>query len=311
MKRYEKFKQELKQELERWLGPEYYIGFEAATKNNGVVKESILIKKRGEEQALTISLGPYWNRFQDGAGMQEIFAEFRADYESERISLPFTEAQLLDFNQMKERIVYRLINADLNRDLLTQVPHILFLDLAIVFSLQLCSGKSGQLNCLIQNQHLDLWGITEEELYPLSAQNTPALLPLRFRHICDFIGLLEREGEPLVREPKLYVLTNQYEIYGEAALLYPNALKEAADDLDSDLLILPSSVHEILIVPKTDLIGEIDFEEVVCEINEVEVNPEDILSNRIYQYDRKSEQVGFCYHHGARGGIENGSEMYQ
>lgn len=307
MDRYETFKTELKRKLEQWFGAKCRIEFTTVMKNNGVVRDSILIQQWGEEQEITLSLSPYWQLFQNGKGMRNVFTEFIEEYEGENISLPFTAAQLLDFAQMKEQVVCRLINADLNRDLLAQIPHILFLDLAIVFALQLWSGENGQLNCLINNRHLELWGVTPEVLYPLSAENTPRLLPQRFRHICDVIGLIEPEAGAIIQEPKLYVLTNQYEVYGAAALLYPCVLKEAADKLESDLLILPSSVHEVLVVPKSDILGKLDFEEVVREINETEVNPEDILSYRIYQYDRKKERVTFFCENGKSGGAGNGS----
>lgn len=307
MERYEEFKKELKKELERWLGPKYRIKFDTVIKNNGVKQDSILIQQWEKEQETTISLAPYWDLFCRGDGMQRISSEFLSYYESEKNSVPYTAAQLLDFTLMRDRVVYRLINADLNHDLLTQVPHIPFLDLAIVFSLQLWSGEDCQMNCLIDNHHLQNWGIAPEILYPLSVENTPRLLPLQFRHICDVIGLPELEDEPLIREPKMYVLTNQTEVCGAAALLYPDALKEASDKLDSDLLIIPSSIHEVLLVPMTDLIDEMDFEAIVREINDDDVAAEDILSYRIYQYDRKTEQVTIFKSNENSGGKENGA----
>lgn len=310
MKRYDNFKQQLRQEVERWLGSDYYIEFEVAIKNNGIVEENILIQHRDEGPTITISMSSYWDRFRRGGEMQEVIAQFQADYGREKVSLPFTGEQLLDFNQVKDRVVYRLINADLNRELLTQVPYIPLLDLAIVFSLNLWSGEMSQLYCLIHHRHLELWGIAPEELYPLAAENTPRLLPLRFHHIYDVIGYQELEDEPLIPDPQMYVFTNQLEVHGAAALLYPNALKEAAVKLDSDLLILPSSIHEVLVVPKTDAVGGMELEEMVRGINESDVLPEDILSYHVYLYDRKTEQLTFFKDNRETGEEEYGTNEY-
>lgn len=92
-------------------------------------------------------------------------------------------------------------------------------------------------------------------------------------------------------ELTLYVLTNREKIFGASAMLYSEKLKELADRFGCDLLILPSSVHEVLIVPD-DRKREYDYYRwMVKEVNTTQVDPEEILSYNLYRYDRKKEEI--------------------
>lgn len=89
----------------------------------------------------------------------------------------------------------------------------------------------------------------------------------------------------------MYVLTNQRGIYGAAAMLYPELLKDFAERQKTDLVILPSSVHEVLLVPVR---GSLDFAWFRCmvrSINRSEVPPEDWLSDQVYVYRRREGRV--------------------
>ncbi len=92
----------------------------------------------------------------------------------------------------------------------------------------------------------------------------------------------------------LYVLTNSSGICGACALLYPDQLKNFADMLESDLVILPSSIHEVLLVPYDDHISFDELAHMVSHINRAEVPVEDRLSDQVYLYSRALDQVIFA-----------------
>lgn len=203
----------------------------------------------------------------------------------------------MNLEQIKERVIYRLVSAEANREILSQIPHIPYLDLAIVFVLLLKIEDEWQLSHVINNQDLEQWGIRPEELYRLAEKNTPRMLPASWKELrsilMDFVNESELDDIPEL-DPHMYVLTNQEGLWGAAAILYPDMLKNIADWLEADLVILPSSIHEIIIMPEVEkgLQGEA-LEAMVREVNQKEVMEEEVLSYRVYRYDRETEQLDF------------------
>ena len=89
----------------------------------------------------------------------------------------------------------------------------------------------------------------------------------------------------------MYVLSNSVGINGASALMYPNALKSIADELKKDLVILPSSIHEVLLIPYENDVDFEDLSNMVTTINQEQVPVEDRLSNHVYYYSRAADQV--------------------
>lgn len=86
--------------------------------------------------------------------------------------------------------------------------------------------------------------------------------------------------------PHIYVLSNTYGITGAAVLLYPEELEKMSELLQSDLIILPSSVHEVLVVEDDGHIELSVYLNMVRSVNQEDVPEEDILSDNIYVYRR-------------------------
>ena len=153
---------------------------------------------------------------------------------------------------------------------------------------------------LIHNQHLDYWGVSQDELYDIAMANTPELLPYKFEDMMQIMMIMAREGNvPFSwynkRQP-MYILTNQYKINGAGCILYPELLKTFADMMGSDLCIIPSSIHETLLVPlmPNGKCHEMDWDEVVetvKEVNDTQLLPEEILSDHIYKYTRATGKI--------------------
>jgi hypothetical protein len=68
-------------------------------------------------------------------------------------------------------------------------------------------------------------------------------------------------------------------------MLDEDALKEAAELYGGDFMILPSSIHEILLLPVRDEKEEIEeLAATVREVNDTKVAPDEILSFHVYRY---------------------------
>ncbi len=200
---------------------------------------------------------------------------------------------------LKDKVVFKQIQRKKNQDLLKDVSYIEFLDLAVVLYLNLDEHKEGQITALIHNPHMETWGVGKDELYCLAEKNTPILLPPEIKTmkeiVCDILKghLEELKMEEVVddlsdfdsQKPSLYVLSNKKQINGAGCILYDGCMKNFADSQNSDIVILPSSTREVILVPDN---GELDYEELrkmVGEINKSEV-PEEVLLDRIYKYSQ-------------------------
>lgn len=212
------------------------------------------------------------------------------------------DEMLLDFSCLRNKICFKLINAEKNRELLKEIPHLPFCDLAVVFYLLLKQDESGQLTTLIQNKHMHMWGLTLEEVSRLASENTTRMMPAVLELISEVLKKIEREelgenvGEERTHElPEeqlpMYVLTNEKGFNGAGAMLYPSVLEQAAQRIGGDLLILPSSVHEVILLKAENRQDWNWLREMVCSINAEDVPEEDVLSDNIYLFERHIGKV--------------------
>ena len=92
----------------------------------------------------------------------------------------------------------------------------------------------------------------------------------------------------------MYVLSNQKRVFGAAGLLYDRVLSDAGVRLEDDFYVLPSSVHEVILVPDHVAGSEKELRIMVHEVNHTQVEPEEILSESVYHYDRKKHSLSIC-----------------
>lgn len=301
---YNTFLNTVKETLQNRLGEEYHVMIQQIPKNNGTMMDGLCIMKPSERITPTIYLNTYYNYYEDGSSMDEILSEILSLY-MDNTRLPQIEPdQFTHFDHLKEKIVYKLINTTSNTDLLKTVPSIPYLDLSIVFYLLLDENEFGYMTALIQESHMADWKTNIEELYQLASVNTPYHLPAELKSMSDVIKELAMEKlgedyrEDFIRDliehedsSPLFVLTNRPGLNGASALLYDHVLKSFAEQLNQDLVILPSSIHEVLLVPYDDDVNFGSLSHMVSHINQTEVAPEDRLSNEIYLYSRLVDQV--------------------
>ncbi len=188
-------------------------------------------------------------------------------------------------------VIYRLLGRDRNSKLLQVVPHIPYLDLAIVFYQYVRIPDYGSFVMQITGDMMKNGGMTLRDLFRQAKQNTPVLLPCKFCGMNEILResfpfLVTREGEGL------FVLTNEDRRYGAAALLYDGQLARIGCSLKENFYILPSSVHETIIVPSSEAPDRADMCEIVREINGSFMEPEDILSDAVYYYDCETGCLG-------------------
>ncbi len=195
-------------------------------------------------------------------------------------------------------IMYQLMNYERNRTLLEQIPHIRYLDMAIVFYYWKKEDDVMEGAYLISREEMKFWNYNLEDLERAAAYNTPRRLPVTFQPMEELIRELLGE-ETVQREDAekpwlpMYILTNQEKLFGASVMLYPQVLWAVSQSLQDDLYVLPSSIHECIIVPFSVKCSQKELQEIVTDINKTQVPEEEILSDRVFIYHKKGDYIGF------------------
>ena len=247
---YNVFGNEVKQEVEKLLGTEVRVELRQITKNNGIILDGICILEKGCNVSPTIYLEEFYREYKNGMSLREIASRICEVYEKRCRGIPFSLEYFLDFEKMKERIFCKLINWELNKELLNEVPNIPCLDLAVVFVCAVENEEFGNGSILVREEHRKLWRVSKELLYEYARENTFRLRPFELKSMEELIeDMVEPEEKKLLKEIPMYVLSNQKRVFGAAGLLYDRVLSDAGVRLEDDFYVLPSSVHEVILVP--------------------------------------------------------------
>lgn len=211
---------------------------------------------------------------------------------------------LFSLEYCRERIYYRLVSMKRNERLKEQIPCIPFLDMLVTFHVLVQRTQEQLCSMRITNEIAEEWGIDTKTLFSLAKNNTNRLFPERFCRLRDMVDELcgrTADGtgelsaaiqEKWYMEP--YILTNAMGINGAAAVLYHGILRLVSDRFDGDCYVLPSSVHELLVLPTEGIATEEELRRMVKEVNDTYVSGEDFLSNQVYRYDRKRDSIKIC-----------------
>lgn len=278
------------------------VHLEQVQKNNGILLDGICIQTPNEAVSPTIYLNSFYEAYQNGQPLTSIYQEILNLYHR-RGSFSALDIQLFqNFSYLKDKIIFRLIHASSNQTLLKTVPHIPYLDLAIVFCIYLTDDSSTQqMTALIRNSQLSVWNVSPARLQECAFQNTPRLFPPVIKSLAQTIqefpsSIPLSESEASFSDIPFYVLSNPDNLYGSACICYPDIIKDFADSQKTDLLVLPSSIHEVLLTADSPDIDYEEFSQMVFEINQSEVSVEDRLSNQIYRYSRTNDSLSVVSH---------------
>lgn len=293
---YQEFKQHILTGIRDSLGSGYTVSIQDITKNNDTHYDGLTILSSRHNLAPTIYLNRYYCDYQNGRSLTDVVCDILGVYEQNRPAKKIDVSFFTDYDKVKSRIVFQLINYERNRSRLADIPHFRYLDLAIVFNCLLESESSGSATILIRNQHLQLWSATCDDLYTLALSNTPRLLRCCLRNMTDVLSeLADEDGLTVLPEAEppcpMYILSNQYNRNGSVCILYQGLLKRFAERLSCDLYILPSSIHEVLIIPASSRIPDRELSEMVQNVNASQLSREEILSDHVYYYSREEAKL--------------------
>lgn len=248
---YEQFLAAVKKRMEAELGSSYELELHKVPKNNGLILDGLCITRGNTHIAPAIYLNPCYDQYRKGMPLDQIVAELLTLYRQNDTPPPLDYEMLSDYEGIRSNIACKLIHAVSNEAILKDVPHIPWMDLAIVFYLCIHEDDSGLMTAMIHNSHLRIWNISLEDLKTSALANSPRLFPPVISSMASIIEEMNRGLNPHFQEtrPKpetpapFYVLSNRSGINGAACILYEDVLKNFADGVEKNLIILPSIQH--------------------------------------------------------------------
>ncbi|MBO4697432.1 MAG: hypothetical protein J5643_09165 [Lachnospiraceae bacterium] len=289
-------------------------------KNNGTEFRSITIRKAGETVLPTIYLEAFYREYKRGMPLGKVVEELVEVYEKNRN--PWPEGLDFSFGGIRDKIGFRVVNYEKNRKMLETMPYLKLDEWAVCFEC-VVSREGGNVGAVRVDERMQKeWNISTEQLTGLAVKNTFRLIPSKVEPIEDVLaGLLlsevsgqcedgedseekARELVDTVLDQKnrkglpMYVLSNILNHYGATSILNIPFMDKVREKLKEDFYILPSSVHELILIPVSEAPCEEKLLNMVREVNMKEVPEEDFLADGVYRYgtlrSKMTALMGLC-----------------
>ncbi|MBS7007960.1 DUF5688 family protein [Anaerostipes sp.] len=250
------------------------------TKNNNTSLNGLCIGREEETCQPIIYVDTFYTEYQSGVDLGELLCRMGALYEESRTDCPIQPELYRDYHYMKDHLFFRLVNYEKNKKQLEDCPFERVEDLAVTFRWFAHHDRDGMASALIRSQDLKLWGITEEQLGKDARENTEKVFPPLLRPMEQIFPQMRGS------RGKLYVLSNREGLNGAGTVLYRGILDRFSDKVRGGFYILPSSIHEVLLVPADGESDPAALAELVREVNRTVVEGDEILSDRVYYYEK-------------------------
>lgn len=290
---YQQFVVALREKVATILGENVNVQIHTALKNNGYERVGLTISEKHINLSPTIYLEEYFKYFEEDDSLDDIVESILHVYHEIKFEHSWQVHTISNFEIIKEKIVYKIIHAPQNETLLKTLPFVPYLDFAIVFYILFEVDENGTATIPVTEDLIQLWETNLNEIHELAKENTHKLLPAVFKPMR--IVIEELLGNPcdniIQADDIMFVLTNSLRSLGAACILYENVLFHIGNFLKENYYILPSSIHEVIIIPESQAPCKETLNEMILEINETQVEIEDVLSDHVYYYNREQKQL--------------------
>lgn len=256
--------------------------------------QGVVIRPEGSQVGVTLDMNRFYEGIENGRSYDEILNHAVKMAEKGIRDVPqFSIEKLSDYGTMKEKLSIQVVDTERNTEMLEKIPHKDVEDMSMVCRFILGSGSDGNASILVNNQMLDTYGITQEQLFDDALRYAPEIKPFEIINMQDIMAEMmgvsvDELGLP-TGEAAMYVASSTDRMNGAGVITYPEFMDEAVAKLGGDFFVLPSSVHEVILVPDNGTADYRALEDMVREVNETQVAPAERLSDNVYHYDSKDK----------------------
>lgn len=293
--KFEEFVEEIIENMQKRVPENYLVQVQNICKNNDLKLTGLTIGDQNLNIYPTIYLEEFYKKYEEGVSFETITDIIWNTYCQNAPKGNWDTSRFIEWRNVKDIICPKIINYAANRELLNSVPYRKVCDLAVVYYAVVDICENGVASILLRNEHLKLWGKTEADLYELALENYRRIFSITSRNLDHIILELMNCKEDISFDENtivpMIVVTNNKKLNGAAAILFPDELQKIADKMGADLYILPSSVHEIILLSTDNTMTVDELKETVRFVNSNELRQEEVLSDNVYLFNRHNPSI--------------------
>ncbi len=296
-KYHDEFVDECKDRLQDYLksqGEQVDVMYHSVRKIN-FQEEALLVRYKGDQIAPVVYMSGRYIDYLSGREMSEIVKDIARDVQEARKHQP--DLSELTAEWAYERLYLSVINAEKNEELLNSVPYRKMEDLACVAKFRLDTESS----VLVNEDLCRKLRMTSEEVLAIAERNMVKNgyqcepLDLEIKRILKEQGVSDREieeGMMKTQSSMMYVASTANHMEGAAVIASREAMHDFYEKIGESFYILPSSRHEVILLPDRCGLATADLAEMVKDVNRQVVDEKDVLSDHVYHFDgRQIERV--------------------
>lgn len=283
----ESVREELQNDL-RVLSPGIKVVVQQVDKIQGDSYLGIRIDRQDGMASPVLNLEPHFKDMKTFKPYEKVVSDILEKAEMVLRDMPqITLDDLNDYSQLKDNLIMQVISVKGNEERLADMPHERMEDMAVVYRVMMDSPyRGGEMSFLVTNSIMQSYGVTQEQLHEDATAN---MLPRSsFRPLFNVLADMSQgfANEPMVEpDNALYVATNDKSMYGAGVIALPDFMEEVGEIMKSNYFVLPSSIHEVLLLKDDGHTDYHDLLNMVTAINATEVQPQDRLTDNVYHYD--------------------------
>ena len=264
------------------------IDLKVVAKTNNVKFTGLTIKAVDSNIAPTIYLEKFYEDYQDGEDMDQVLQKIASLRLETEAPAGLDVECISDFERCKDKIIPRVISFNLNKELLKERPHRTIEDLAIIYYVELNMGGDTTGGVGVTNGIMEKWGVSLEDINKAAIKNLPLLQKSEFKSLNEVLmGISGNKSDEFLSEDcNMYVLSNVHKMYGASSILDDEMMAHIYDVLEGDFYMIPSSVHEWIVLPKNNSSFDGDsLAAMIKDVNNSTVALEDRLSDHAYVFN--------------------------
>ena len=302
---FEEFTEQVKQSIKEYLPFEYAdaeVNVSEGLKINASYT-SLSVNKEGQNISALVNLDEMFRDYQRDGDLTSVLFKIAdiAATQPEGMDV----RKLEDYEQAKDSLFIRVCNTESNKDLLEKVPHEILGDLAVTYHVMLDRNEDGFGSTIINHELLGKYGVPESQLKADAMENSTKILSPTIESMTNVMARMmgfsdvDIQSIPFetavenfdFQKDNMFVLSNTSAMNGAATIFYPEVMERIGEQAGGDLFVIPSSVHEVLLVPDDGVMQRENLEQIIRDINANEVEPKDRLSDTLYHYDVKEHKL--------------------
>lgn len=305
---YKMFCQEMNKAVNAMLEKDMTSKLHTSLKNNGKEKVGLIIEEVGIKISPVIYLEEYYDNYLKGKSISQLADEIREFYYSLRREGVGDYKSVFDYDRIKEKILFKLINTKKNSKFLKGVPHKRFLDMSIVFYVLLSRSDEQEAIMTVTNSHIKQWEVSTDSLWERVVENIQIIAVPSFCTMESVLAGMMAKCNPKIASQKsvnllehdtgvrdtMFILSNSSGSYGAASIAYPHIADEIGEMLKSDYYILPSSIHELVVLPYSDKYEIAELNRMIRNINKKCVPDDEVLGEQCYRYLLREKRIVKC-----------------